>query len=80
MQYTQRLTVQATGMPLGGRHAEEIGFDGGALPGEAGFGILLGGEGRAETGRGGLCRGGIDGCFGGRHDGGRKEDEKAAYM
>ena len=64
-----QLTVQATGMPLGGRHAEDIGFDGGALPGEAGFGILLGGEGRAETGRGGLCRGGIDGCFGGRHDG-----------
>ena len=56
-------------MPLGRRHAEDIGFDGGALPGEAGFGSLLGGEGRAEPGRGGLCRGGIDGYFGGRHDG-----------
>ena len=66
----ERLTVQTTGMPLVGLHAEHIGFDGGALPGEAGFGIpLLGSERRAETGRGGLCRGGIDGCFGGGHEG-----------
>ena len=65
-------------MPLGRRHAEHIGFDGGALPGEACFGILLGSDCRAETGRGGLCRGGIDGCFGGGHDGGGQEGEKAA--
>ena len=63
-------------MPFRGRNPKNIGFDGGALPGEAGFGVLLGSEGRAETGRAGLRGGGVDGCFGGGCDGGGKEDDK----
>ena len=60
-------------MPLGGRNAEDVGLDGGALPGETRLGIFLGREGRAETGRRGLVGGRIDGKFGGRGNGGEKE-------
>ena len=70
-------------MPLGGRNAEDVGLDGGALPGETRLGIFLGREGRAETGRRGLVGGRIDGHFGGRGrcDGGEKEgtDEQESY-
>jgi len=62
-------------MPLGGRNAEYVGFDGSCLPAETRLGILLGSEGGAKTGRRGLVGGRIDGHFGGRGRGNGGEEE-----